>query len=81
MEPIRQRLEAQEDAFATELDELDVDLPEMPEAEAPEEDDEWMYDSDRDFEEQTQEFQRRQGRLERTLERSLPKPAQGNMRP
>jgi hypothetical protein len=64
--PLRQRFTEQEEAFERELGAVEVELPEMPEAVAPEEDDgdelRWMYDSDREFVQQTEEFRRRQKR-------------------
>ena len=58
--PLRERFEEQEAAFAAELARLDVDLPELPVGEPPYESDGWMFDSDRDFVDQTLEFQHRQ---------------------
>ena len=58
--PLRERFEEQEAAFAAELARLDVDLPALPVGEPPYELDGWMFDSDRDFVDQTLEFQRRQ---------------------
>ena len=64
--PLRQRFAEQEEDFERELEAVEVELPEIPEAEAPEEHDgdelRWMYDSDREFVEQTEEFRRRQKR-------------------
>ena len=62
--PLRERFTEQEEAFEQELEAVEVELPEMPEAIAPEEHDGdvWMYDSDREFVEQTEEFRRRQKR-------------------
>jgi hypothetical protein len=62
--PLRERFTEQEEAFEQELEAVEVELPEMPEAVAPEEHDGdvWMYDSDREFVEQTEEFRRRQKR-------------------
>ncbi len=60
VEPIRERFSEQQEAFEADLESIDVELPEMPEGEAPHDGDDWMFDSDRDFEDQTLEFQRRQ---------------------
>jgi hypothetical protein len=62
--PLRERFAEQEEAFEQELEAVEVELPEMPEAIAPEEHDGdvWMYDSDKEFVEQTEEFRRRQKR-------------------
>jgi hypothetical protein len=62
--PLKERFAEQEGAFEQELEAVEVELPEMPEAIAPEEHDGdvWMYDSDREFVEQTEEFRRRQKR-------------------
>jgi hypothetical protein len=62
--PLRERFAEQEEAFEQELEAVEVELPEMPEAIAPEEHDGgvWMYDSDREFVKQTEEFRRRQKR-------------------
>jgi hypothetical protein len=62
--PLRERFTEQEEAFEQELEAVEVELPEIPEAIAPEEHDGdvWMYDSDREFVEQTEEFRRRQKR-------------------
>jgi hypothetical protein len=61
---LRQRFAQQEQAFEQELEAVEVELPEMPEAITPEEHDGevWMYDSGREFVEQTEEFRRRQKR-------------------
>ena len=58
--PLRERFEEQQVAFVAELARLDVDLPALPVGEPPYEPDGWMFDSDRDFVDQTLEFQRRQ---------------------
>jgi hypothetical protein len=60
VEPIRERFSEQQAAFEVALESLGVELPEMPEGNAPHDGDDWMFDSDRDFEDQTFEFQRRQ---------------------
>jgi hypothetical protein len=61
--PLRERFAAQQEAFEEEIETLEVELPEYPEGEPPEEDGPHpMYDSDRDFVEQTEEFRRRQKR-------------------
>jgi hypothetical protein len=59
---LRERLSEQEAAFVSELEDVGVNLPELPVGEPPAETDDWMFDSDRDFVEQTLEFQRRQGK-------------------
>ena len=61
VEDLRERFREQQEAFVDEVEALDVELPRLPEGEPPDdEDEEWMFDSDRDFVEQTVEFQRRQ---------------------
>lgn len=45
------------------IEELDVDLPELPEGEADENAErEWLYDSEREFMEQTVHFRKVQGK-------------------
>jgi hypothetical protein len=60
--PLRERLEVQRAAFEADLEGLDLELPDLPMGNPPNEVDGWMFDSDRDFTEQTTEFQRRQKR-------------------
>ena len=60
---LRERLSEREEAFIEGLESLTVELPDLPEGEAPEEEDDWLFDSDRDFLEQTEEFQRQQRKL------------------
>jgi hypothetical protein len=63
--PLRERFAEQEADFNEEIGALEVELPEMPEGVAPNEDGDEecrMYDSDREFVEQTEEFRRRQKR-------------------
>jgi hypothetical protein len=62
--PIRERFQEQREAFEEEMRELEVELPDLPEGEPPEEPGGWMFDSDRDFLDQTEEFQRRQRRIQ-----------------
>ena len=63
--PLRERLEEQREEFETELSDLDVAIPSLPVGRTPAEDalNDWMFDSNRDFLEQTREFQRRQRKL------------------
>ena len=56
--PIYRTLRAQPEA--AEVESLNVELPQLPEGESPNEPGDWMFDSDRDFIGQTEEFQRRQ---------------------
>jgi hypothetical protein len=46
------------------LEDLEVDLPELPEGEAPADGDDrtWLFDSERDFVDQTNHFRRMQGK-------------------
>jgi hypothetical protein len=60
VEHLRERFSEQKEAFEAEIQSLDVELPPLPEGESPNEPGDWMFDSDRDFIEQTEEFQRRQ---------------------
>jgi hypothetical protein len=60
--PLRERFAEQEEAFVSDLEELDIELPALPVGEPPDETGDWMLDSDRDFVDQTLEFQRRQKR-------------------
>lgn len=57
-------LERLQDEVASELEELDVDLPGVPEGEIGDEIEErdWLYDSERSFLEQTQHLRREQGK-------------------
>jgi hypothetical protein len=65
--PLRERFEEQEAAFMANLASLDVDLPSLPVGEPPYEPDGWMFDSDREFVDQTLEFRRRQKKRKRLI--------------
>jgi len=60
---LRDEAEELEEDFRNEVENLEVGIPDLPEGEAPEESDDWMFDSNRAFLEQTQEFQRRQRKI------------------
>jgi hypothetical protein len=60
VEPLRERFSEQQEAFEADLESMDIELPEMPGGTVPDDGVDWMFDSDRDFEDQTFEFQRRQ---------------------
>jgi hypothetical protein len=60
---LRERFTERETAFVEDMESLTVELPDLPEGEAPEEEDDWLFDSDREFLEQTEEFQRRLRKL------------------
>jgi hypothetical protein len=61
---LRERFREQQEAFEAEVNALEIELPEPPEAESPEDplEDQWMYDSARDFTWQTELFRRAQKR-------------------
>jgi hypothetical protein len=59
LEPYRERMESLRQAVQDELDVIDPDLPDLPEPETPEEDDEWMFDSSRDYLDQLATYKRR----------------------
>ena len=56
---LRERFAQQQEAFEAEVEGLEVDLPEMPTGAPLLEADGWMFDSDREFIDQTAEFRRR----------------------
>lgn len=62
MSELREELNEIEETLGQEIEELDVDLPEIPEPETnlPERD--WLFDSRRDFWEQTIRFRKAQGK-------------------
>jgi hypothetical protein len=61
--PLREELEGVEDEVRQAVEDLDVDLPELPEGEASEDEErEWLFDSERDFLEQTKHFRKLQGK-------------------
>ena len=60
VEHLRERFSEQKEAFEAEVESLNVELPQLPEGASPNEPGDWMFNSDRDFIEQTEEFQRRQ---------------------
>jgi hypothetical protein len=61
---LRELFREQQEAFEAEVNALEIELPEPPEAENPEDslEDQWMYDSARDFTWQTEVFRRAQKR-------------------
>lgn len=64
VEHLRERFDEQREVFEAEVESLEIELPPMAEAVEPtSEADGWMYDSDRDFIDQTEEFRRRQKRV------------------
>jgi hypothetical protein len=62
--PLREELETVESEMRQALEDLEVDLPELPEGEAPADGDDrtWLFDSERDFVDQTNHFRRMQGK-------------------
>ena len=62
--PLREELETAEAEMRQGLEDLEVDLPELPEGEAPADGDgrTWLFDSERDFVDQTNHFRRMQGK-------------------
>ena len=63
MSPLRAQVGEIEDAVRRVLESLDVDLPDLPEGESREDEErEWLFDSERDFMEQTNHFRRAQGK-------------------
>jgi hypothetical protein len=66
MEPLREELEEVEAEVRQALEDIDVHLPEQPEGEAPPDGGRtWLFDSERDFVEQTDHFHRIQGKKKR----------------
>ena len=65
---LRERFREQQEGFEAEVNALEIELPEPPEAESPEDplEDQWMYDSARDFTWQTEVFRRAQKRDQET---------------
>jgi len=57
---LRERFSEQREEFEAEVEALGVEMPEMPVGEPPHDPGGWMFDSDRDFVDQTLEFRRRQ---------------------
>jgi hypothetical protein len=63
LEPLQEELQQVEDEVREALENLEVDMPDLPEAEVEEgEEKAWFYDSERGFVEQTNQFRRRQGK-------------------
>jgi hypothetical protein len=61
--PLREEVEVIQDQVRQAVDDLDVDLPDLPEGEAYEDEDQgWLFDSERGFLEQTEHFREAQGR-------------------
>lgn len=61
--PLREEVEVIQDQVRQAVDDLDVDLPDLPEGEAYEDEDRvWLFDSERGFLEQTEHFREAQGR-------------------
>ncbi len=61
--PLREELETIEAEIRQALEDLDVDLPELPEGEVEEDDGRiWLFDSGRGFVEQTEHFRKTQGK-------------------
>lgn len=62
MDPLKEDLQKVQEKIAADLEKMDVDLPELPEGDAAEDEDrEWLFDSDREFVEQTNHFRRLKG--------------------
>jgi hypothetical protein len=59
---LREDLENEQDEIREAIENLDVDLPEIPEGEADIEREDWLFDSERAFLEQTVRFRRAQGK-------------------
>jgi hypothetical protein len=65
VEPLREELGAIEDEVRAAATDLDLDLPDLPEGEASEDEDRvWLFDSERDFVDQTEHFRKMQGKDE-----------------
>src|SRR5215208_4736632 len=65
VEPLREELETIEDEVRGAATDLDLDLPDLPEGEASENEDRvWLFDSERDFVDQTEHFRKIQGKDE-----------------
>jgi hypothetical protein len=63
IEPLQHELETVAAAVRQDLEDLEVGLPELPEGEADEDDERvWLFDSGRDFVEQTKLFRQVQGK-------------------
>jgi hypothetical protein len=59
------RLETLQQAVREKLEGLDVDLPDLPESEIEDDEDkEWLYSSERDYEEQLEVYKERKGKAE-----------------
>jgi hypothetical protein len=65
LRPLDRRLETLQQAVEEKLAGLDVVLPDLPESELEEDEDkEWLYSSERDYEEQLEVYKERKGRAE-----------------
>jgi len=65
LRPYDRRLETLQQAVRENLGGLDVDLPDLPESEIEEDEDkEWLYSSERDYEEQLEVYKERKGKAE-----------------
>jgi hypothetical protein len=63
MAPLEEQLERIEGEERQAIEGLDIDLPEIPEGDSNEDEErEWLYDSERDFLEQTERFRKAQGK-------------------
>jgi seryl-tRNA synthetase len=59
---LREALEQEQDEIREAIENVGVELPEIPEAEVETERDGWLFDSERGFLEQTIRFRRAQGK-------------------
>jgi hypothetical protein len=63
MVPLRDEVAVIEEEVRQAVENLDVDLPELPEGELDEDEErEWLFDSKREFVEQTDHFRKAQGK-------------------
>jgi hypothetical protein len=63
MAPLEEQLARIEGEERQAIEDLDIDLPEIPEGDSNEDEErEWLYDSERDFLEQTECLRKAQGK-------------------
>lgn len=62
LQPYRDRLDSLRQAIQNELDELEPEIPGMPEPETSDEQDGWLFDSGREYMEQLEHYKEFQGR-------------------
>jgi hypothetical protein len=65
LRPLDRRLETLQQAVEEKLEALEVDLPDVPEGETEEDEEmEWLYSSDREYEEQLEVYKERKGKAQ-----------------